>query len=73
MVLGTCDKQYEDSFAYYSGVYTNFRTVPIVRETGGVKDTVDPFHTRESNGSGFTFDRFDAGLLLDAINRAKAL
>lgn len=113
VVLGTGDKQYEDSFAYYSGEYANFcavlkydeplahriyagsdallvpsrfepcgltqlnamhyGTVPIVRETGGLKDTVEPFNTYESTGNGFTFDRYDAGLLLDAINRAKTL
>ena len=31
-----------------------------------------PYDMRSNSGNGFTFDRYDAGLLLDAINRAKA-
>ena len=50
-----------------------YGTVPIVRETGGLKDTVQPFNQYTNEGNGFTFDRYDAGLLLDAINRAKTL
>ena len=51
----------------------HYGTVPIVRETGGLKDTVEPFNEFTSEGNGFTFDRYEAGLLLDAINRAKTL
>ena len=50
-----------------------YGTVPVVRETGGLKDTVQPFNQYTNEGNGFTFDRYDAGLLLDAINRAKTL
>ena len=50
-----------------------YGTVPIVRETGGLRDTVEPYNMFENTGNGFTFDRYDAGLLLDAINRAKTL
>ena len=50
-----------------------YGTVPIVRETGGLKDTVEPYNMYTNAGNGFTFDRYDAGLLLDAINRAKTL
>ncbi len=50
-----------------------YGTVPIVRETGGLKDTVEPYNMYENTGNGYTFDRYDAGLLLDAINRAKTL
>ena len=50
-----------------------YGTVPIVRETGGLKDTVQPYNGYTNDGNGFTFDRYDAGLLLDAINRAKTL
>ena len=50
-----------------------YGTVPIVRETGGLKDTVAPYNQYENSGSGFTFDRYETGLLLDAINRAKTL
>ena len=50
-----------------------YGTVPIVRETGGLKDTVAPYNQYENSGNGFTFDRYEVGLLLDAINRAKTL
>ena len=50
-----------------------YGTVPIVRETGGLKDTVQPYNEVSDEGNGFTFDRYQADLLLDAINRAKAL
>ena len=51
----------------------HYGTIPIVRETGGLNDTVEPYNMYENTGNGFTFDRYDAGLLLDAINRAKTL
>ena len=51
----------------------HYGTLPIVRETGGLKDTVEPYNEFSGDGNGFTFDRYDAGLLLDAINRAKTL
>lgn len=113
VVLGTGEKQYEDSFSYYGSTYPDsfaailkydeplahriyaaadallvpsrfepcgltqlnamhYGTLPIVRETGGLKDTVEPYDAQKNTGNGFTFDRYDAGLLLDAINRAKA-
>lgn len=114
VVLGTGDRQYEDSFRYYEGAYKgsvcsnimydegrahkiyagadalmvpslfepcgltqliamHYGTVPIVRETGGLRDTVQPYNQFYNEGNGFTFDRYEAGLLLDAINRAKTL
>ncbi|MDO4407573.1 MAG: glycogen/starch synthase [Eubacteriales bacterium] len=51
----------------------HYGTVPIVRETGGLKDTVEPYNKFTNEGNGFTFDRYEAGLLLDAINRAKTV
>ena len=51
----------------------HYGTVPIVRETGGLKDTVEPYNMYSNTGNGFTFDRYETGLLLDAINRAKTL
>ena len=114
VVLGTGDKQYEDTFRYYENAYRgtfsaciqydearahriyagadallvpsrfepcgltqlnamHYGTLPIVRETGGLKDTVEPYNNFTGDGNGFTFDRYDAGLLLDAINRAKTV
>ena len=51
----------------------HYGTVPVVRETGGLKDTVQPYNAYENDGNGFTFDRYEADLLYDAINRAKTL
>ena len=51
----------------------HYGTLPIVRETGGLKDTVEPYNEFTGDGNGFTFDRYEAGLLLGAINRAKTL
>lgn len=50
-----------------------YGTIPVVRETGGLRDTVEPYNMFENTGNGFTFDRYEAGLLYDAINRAKTL
>ena len=48
-----------------------YGTVPIVRETGGLKDTVQPFNPETNEGNGFTFVMYYADHLLDAVNRAK--
>ncbi len=50
-----------------------YGAVPIVRETGGLKDTVQPYNLFDNTGNGFTFDRYESGLLYDAINRTKTL
>ena len=50
-----------------------YGTVPIVRETGGLKDTVEPYNVETDEGNGFTFDRYEADLLLDAVERARDL
>ena len=50
-----------------------YGSIPIVRETGGLKDTVQPYNLFDNSGNGFTFDRYESGLLYDTINRAKTL
>lgn len=50
-----------------------YGTVPIVRETGGLKDTVAPYNPETNEGNGFTFVRYDAGDFLNAINRAREM
>lgn len=49
-----------------------YGTVPIVRETGGLADTVQEFSPGSANGAGtgFVFRHYDAGELLDAVRRA---
>lgn len=47
-----------------------YGTVPIVKTTGGLKDTVSPFETETQTGLGFTFQTFNKDDMVDAINRA---
>lgn len=47
-----------------------YGTIPIVRETGGLKDTVAPYNKFTGEGVGFTFANYDTYDLLQAINRA---
>jgi starch synthase len=46
-----------------------YGTIPIVRETGGLKDTVIPFNPESKEGNGITFVTYNAYDMLDAINR----
>lgn len=50
-----------------------YGTVPIVRETGGLRDTVWPFNEFEGTGTGFSFANYDAGEMLGTINYAKKI
>ncbi len=47
-----------------------YGTIPIVRETGGLKDTVIPFNSITGEGRGFTFANFNGHEFLDAVQRA---
>jgi len=47
-----------------------YGTVPIVRETGGLKDTIMPYNEFTGEGNGFTFANYNAHEMLDAIKRA---
>lgn len=111
VVLGTGDKQYEDTFKYYDYAYRDkisanikfdgtlanqiyaaadfllmpsksepcglsqiiamrYGTIPIVRETGGLVDTVYPLNTGDLTGRGFTFKTYNEYDMLDAVRRA---
>lgn len=48
-----------------------YGTVPIVRETGGLKDTVWPYNEFESQGTGFSFTNYNAHEMLHCIEYAK--
>ena len=48
-----------------------YGTLPIVRETGGLKDTVEPYNEYEGKGTGFSFANYNAHEMLDTINYAK--
>ncbi len=47
-----------------------YGTVPVVHETGGLKDTVIPYDPSRGKGLGFTFYDFTGDQLLDAVGRA---
>ncbi|MGW8273127.1 MAG: glycogen synthase GlgA [Thermodesulfovibrionales bacterium] len=47
-----------------------YGTVPIVRETGGLADTVQDFHTANLDGTGFVFRNADPYDLIQTIKRA---
>jgi len=44
--------------------------VPIVRETGGLKDTIVPYNLFTDEGNGFSFANYNAHEMLDTISRA---
>lgn len=48
-----------------------YGTIPIVRETGGLKDTVEPYNEYESTGTGFSFKNYNAHEMLGVIRYAK--
>lgn len=48
-----------------------YGTVPIVRETGGLKDTVEPYNEYESTGTGFSFANYNAHEMLGSVRYAK--
>ncbi len=48
-----------------------YGTVPIVRETGGLKDTVEPYNEFEQKGTGFSFANYNAHEMLNTIRYAK--
>ena len=47
-----------------------YGTLPIVRETGGLKDTVFPYNEYTGEGNGFSFANYDAGEMLNVIRWA---
>ena len=47
-----------------------YGTLPIVRETGGLKDTVEPYNEFENTGTGFSFTEYNAHDMLHVIRYA---
>ncbi len=50
-----------------------YGTVPIVRETGGLRDTVEPYNQYENSGTGFGFCNYNAHEMLGTIRYAKSV
>ncbi|TCT15363.1 starch synthase [Natranaerovirga pectinivora] len=47
-----------------------YGTIPIVRETGGLRDTITPYNEFTGEGNGFSFANYNAHEMLYTINRA---
>ncbi len=47
-----------------------YGTVPIVHETGGLRDTVEPYYESKNRGTGFTFYEFKSTVMLNMIDAA---
>ncbi len=50
-----------------------YGALPIVRETGGLKDTVEPYNEFEETGTGFSFSNYNAHEMLAMIRYAQAV
>ena len=50
-----------------------YGTLPIVRETGGLTDTVQPYNEYEGTGTGFTFANYNAHEMMHAIRYAEQI
>ncbi len=47
-----------------------YGSVPIVRKTGGLADTIEPFDENTGKGNGFLFETYDAGGIIWAVDEA---
>jgi starch synthase len=50
-----------------------YGTIPVVRATGGLDDTIEEFHPASGNGTGFKFEEYSSAALLKAVQRAVAV
>jgi len=50
-----------------------YGTLPLVRETGGLRDTVIPYNAETGAGNGFSFANYDAEDLLHVFGQAMAV
>ncbi len=50
-----------------------YGTLPIVRETGGLKDTVQPYNEYEGTGTGFSFANYNAHEMLNTVRYAEKI
>ena len=50
-------------------VAMRYGTIPVIRETGGLKDTVTPYNPVDKTGRGFTFVDYNAHEMLRAVER----
>ncbi len=76
-IYGACDAFLMPSLFEPCGlsqlISLRYGTLPIVRETGGLKDTVQPYNEYEGTGTGFSFTNYNAHEMLRAIRYAEAV
>lgn len=48
----------------------HYGTLPIVHETGGLADTVEPYNWYTKEGTGFSFNGFNSGTMIDTVYHA---
>lgn len=74
-IYGSCDAFLMPSLFEPCGLSQlmalRYGTVPIVRETGGLKDTIEPYNEFESTGTGFSFTNYNAYEMLTSIRYAE--
>lgn len=73
-IYGSCDAFLMPSLFEPCGLSQlmslRYGTVPIVRETGGLKDTVEAYNEYEHTGTGFSFANYNAHEMLDTLRYA---
>ena len=76
-IYGGCDAYLMPSLFEPCGlsqlIALRYGTVPIVRETGGLRDTVEPYNEYESTGTGFSFANYNAQEMLGAVRYAERI
>ena len=74
-IYGSCDAFLMPSLFEPCGLSQlmslRYGTVPIVRETGGLRDTVKPYNEYENTGDGFSFANYNGDEMLGVINYSK--
>ena len=76
-IYGSCDAFLMPSLFEPCGLSQlmslRFGTLPIVRETGGLKDTVQAYNEYEKTGTGFSFTNYNAHEMLDRVRYAEEI
>ena len=76
-IYGSCDAFLMPSLFEPCGLSQimslRYGTIPIVRETGGLKDTVVPFNEFENSGTGFSFRNYNAHEMMATVRYAERI